>query len=182
MISKNNPKSLSDWIRKKFSDDHDTMLLLAEDFIERNDINWSSPEERKSLEEYLSEFNYKPEGKTEGFLDGFRKHSSVYQPFELNNKDFDSGISSEAPMKSQSQSVMREDEHTDTLMDFDSDSKEFDGRIERLPFPAEVKELLKELEDKSYKSPILANFDTLGRLKLTRKAKVLAFLHRQNIL
>lgn len=145
MRPKSKPTDLSKWIRRRFPGDYDAMLLLAENFIEENKVNWESPESKKSLEEYLGGFSHKPNTKTDSFVDGYRKHSAVYQPFEVNDKDVDI-------------------------------------RTPPLIFPAEVKELLKELEDKAYKSPLLANLDSLGRCKLTRKAKVLAFLNGKKII
>lgn len=169
MSSKSNLKGFSEWIRKRYPEDIDTMLILGKDFIEKNNINWESQDDRKKLANHLNEFCFSLRVKDEDFRDNWKTHSTVYQPFDLEPDEFISEILPEGSETTFPGNSSREDEN-------------IDKRIHQLPFPAEVKELLKELEDKSYKSPLLANSDKLGRLKLTRKAKVYSFLHRQGII
>jgi len=156
MLSETDIEQISSWARKISSREADTITQFAIAYIEENKINWQSKSGQISVSAYINnEMHYKDDITKQEFFEGWSKHNTstdTTSPFEI--------LPDELPR---------------------SGGEEMEDKINNSSLPFEVKEILKEMEDKSYKSPILSNLDNTGRLRLIRKAKILAYLRRKQL-
>ncbi len=154
MLSKTDIEQISIWARKINSGEADTIILLAVAYINENEIDWQSDSGRKSVFVHIfKEMGYGTDKLKQEYNEGWLKHNpptKTASPFKI--------IPGELPQ---------------------SEGEEMEDKINNSSLPFEVKEILKEMEDKSYKSPILSNMDNTGRLRLIRKAKILAYVQRK---
>lgn len=165
MISDEVKNSISKWAKKTDSNDATTLELLAIKYIEENQVEWNTPSGKAKVISYVEELSYGKTRQSVEFIDGWEGHQPDNKPFELsldeeNENDFSLPRVKKPSITSIKQKV-----------------EESNSKIGTLTFPFEIEELFRELDDKAYKSQYLANFTAQGRIKLIRKAKILAFLY-----
>ena len=118
------------------------------------------------------------------YNDEWIKHQPEHKPFEISLEEIlpivgadEENISGdEKHIDSQVNSLQKEIKEAIIVQ------RDVERELIKYPFPYEVKEVLRQLENKAYKSPTPSNLGTLGRMKLIRKAKVLAFLYRKSFI
>jgi hypothetical protein len=164
MISDDIRKSITDWAKKRDRENADTLVILAIDYIERFNIDWNTPSGKERVISYLEEFYYGESTHHIPIKDDWIGHQPNTSPFDLS---MDENFTPELT------------DDTERPKDTEFDTINYADKIDNLFVPIEVKEILKEREDKAYKSNILTNLGTHGRLKLIRKAKIMIFLHNQ---
>jgi hypothetical protein len=180
MISDDIRNSINVWAKKRDRKNSDTLIILAITFIEDNRIDWNTPTGKAKVISYINEFYYGETGQHHTLYDDGIAQKSNTNPFELS---LDEIFPPDSTDDGESTVTPTEVNKTITLVsnpkDPESDTISYTNKIDTLPFPIEIKEILKELEDKSYKSGILTNLNPHGRLKLVRKAKILAYTKKQ---
>jgi len=182
MISDDIRKSINDWAKNRDRKNSDTLIILAIAFIEDNCIDWNTPTGKAKVVSYINEFYYGEKSPNSSFNDNWIGHQTNKNPFELSlDEIFLSDLSVDAENDVSSLEVNKTELQSNNPNDPESDTSSFIDKIDTLPFPIEVKEILKELEDKSYKSGILSNLNTHGRLILIRRAKILIYLHKLEV-
>jgi len=130
MLTNKDVEQISGWARKVNAKEADTIKFLAIAYINENKVNWQSDSGRSSVFVYiLRKMNYKIDIKNQEYNEEWLKHNpsaETTSPFEI--------LSNELPQ---------------------SAGEGMEDKIKNSTFPFEVKEILKETEDKSYKSPII---------------------------
>jgi len=180
VIPENVINSVNDWAKGKDKKEAETIKLLALAFIEEEGIDWYSSSGRAKTISYIEHFYYGELGNDISFNDNWIGHQNQKNPFEISFEEFFRDVSKEEIENNDFKSP--EDKDHIILKEKDStksDKSNYLNQIESLKYSVEVKELLKELDDKSYKSIILTNLNKQGQLKLIRKAKILFF--RKNL-
>jgi len=175
MISDEVKNKISDWAKERDSNDAYTLTLLAIAYIEENHIDWNTPSGKAQIISHVETLSYGKTHKVDSYIDGWLDHQPENKTFEISldevftsdlEDDIEKNISPLEENKPFVSKIHTEEPYSDNI------------KIELLPFPFEIKELLRELDNKAYKSPYLANFTAQGRMKLIRKAKILAFLYK----
>jgi hypothetical protein len=174
MILESVLNSIAEWAKKRDRDKSDTLILLAIDYIKKNGTNWNSITGKSAVVSHVEELYYGISRNTVSFKDDFKGHQPDENPFEINIENI--RIDNEARIGHQD---LNTDEGSTIFDDQNSGNTNQRPDADSLPFPNEVKELLKEFEDKSYKSLLLTNLNLHARLKLIRKAKILIYLQKQ---
>jgi len=129
MLSNKEKEQIYNWAKTINVAEADTIKLLAIAYINEKNVNWQSDGGRKSVSKFiLKKMHYETGIKELEYNEGWIKHNpsaETTSPFEI--------LSNELPQ---------------------SAGEEMEDKIKNSTFPFEVKEILKETEDKSYKSPI----------------------------
>jgi len=180
MIPDDIRNSITNWAKKRDRKNSDTLIILSIAFIEDNRIDWNTPTGKAKVISYINEFYYGETIQHHTLYDDGIAQKSNKNPFELSLDEIfppDSADDSESAFSPPE--VNKIEPLVSNPKGPESDTISYTNKIDTLPFPIEIKEILQELEDKAYKSYILTNLDTHGRLKLIRKAKIMIFLRNQ---
>ncbi len=176
MIPESVVNSITEWAKKKDRDNFDTLILLAIDHIKKNGTNWNSNIGKSEVVSHVEEIYYGISRNTVSYNDDFKGHQRDDNPFEINIENINLGNKYKIDYLDM---YFDTDEGSVTHCNQNSKNTHQRPDADALPFPNEVKELLKEFDDKSYKSLLLTNLNLHARLKLIRKAKILIYLHKQ---
>jgi len=180
MIPANVINSVEDWAKKRDRKNTETLKVLALAYLKENNIDWNTTSGKANVVSYIDEFYYGETRKDTSFNEDWMGHKTEQNPFELS---LDEIFPSDSNNEVESDDALPKDNQNMLLAGIikqpDTENVGFIHRINLLPYSFEIKEILKELDDKAYKSPILSNLDTHGRLKLIRKAKILIYLQKQ---
>lgn len=145
--------SIEEWAKKRDYKNAETIIFLTTAFIKENAIDWNSPSGKAKVVSYINDFYFGIDGNDDTYNPDWQKHQPDNNPFELSENEIDSSLP-----------------ESDTL----------EHRIQSLDAPIEVKEILKEYEDKAYKSSILSNLNDHGRIKLIRRFKIITSLKNRH--
>lgn len=172
--------SIEEWARKRDRNSAEALTFLAINYIKDNRIDWNTVSGKNKVVSSVEDDYYGETRKDVSFKDDWIGHQTNKNPFEISLEDIfpletNDGIENDELTFSADNSL----HNTQKKDEQDSENKYHRPDIDTLPLPFEVKEILKELEDKAYKSPILSNLDNIGRQKLIRKAKILIYLQKQ---
>ena len=179
MIPDNIIGSIDHWATKRDRKNAEALKILALAFIKDNNIDWNTPSGKANVVSYINDFYYGETIQNNTFNEDWIRHQTDQNPFELS---LDKVFPSDSNDEIESDDTLPKDNKIMPLAgntkEHDSENTNFIYRIETSHYPFEIKEILKELDDKAYKSPILSNLDIHGRLKLIRKAKILIYLQK----
>lgn len=179
MSQHNNNLSIEEWANKKDRKNSEVIKLLALAYIKENKIEWNTSAGKVDVNSYIDELYY---GKTRNLKSFDEKWMGNQddKPFEFSLDevfpiDINDDIKKDDVIleKNQNKNV------TIGPIKLLPEKNNFIDQITSLNFPLEIKEILKELDDKSYTSTILTNLDNHGRLKLIRKAKIFIYLYKK---
>ena len=155
-------KTLSNFIGRKFPNDRKTNYYLALEFISKNKINWDIPSGKKKVYDYLKALY--DDSETTSYGDPPTTTDQVFNPFWKLTTD-------------ESEDLFA---YLDQKLAHDED-QEFTAPSESF-LPVETVEVIKMLESEAYRSVLLQNFTRIGHVKQIRKAKILSWLNRNNLI
>jgi hypothetical protein len=168
------------WARKRDRKSADALTFLAISYIKDNMIDWNTESGKNKVVSFVEDIYYGKTRKDVSFKEDWIGHQTNKNPFEISLEDI-FPVEANDDIDNDDRILPTDYSLQDTPKKHEEDSENNHHRpeIDTLPIPFEVKEILKDLDDKAYKSPILSNLDNIGRLKLIRKAKILIYLQKQ---
>jgi hypothetical protein len=179
MISNDLVIRIEDWAKKRDSKDAKALTILAIEYIKENHLDWDTTVGKAKVISYIDKFYFGTTKQNISFNDEWIGHQTENNLFELLTDDFfSSDLNIDADNDSNTPEIDKTVLSYNNLVDTESDINNYTNKIESSDFTYEIKELLRVLYDNANKSHYLTNFNSQGRIKLIRKAKILAFLHK----
>lgn len=179
MSQHNNNLSIEEWAHKKDRKNSEVIKLLALAYIREKKIEWNTSAGKVDVNSYIDEIYYGKTRNLKSFNENWMGHQDD-KPFEFSlDEAFPIDINYDIK---KDDIIFKENQNKNVTIGpikLLPDKNNFIDHIMSLNFPLEIKEILKELDDKSYISPILTNLDNHGRLKLIRKAKIFIYLYKK---
>jgi len=151
-------RKINQWVKEHLTSNWESASYMIMDFIGKNSLDWDIKNDRSKAISYLSGF-FPQEIKDPGQLnENWIKHNS--------GNDFNIDV----------EDVVLIEHSNGEQKDLDSNNS-IDTLNRKLT--VEMIEFLKQLDDLSYKSSILANLSEMGNIKLLRKTKIRLWLNKK---